>query len=75
MLTYDGHFDEYIIAEKAKEYIPFYTAAPSMQGKEQCLVPYKKASTGKINYIVFTWLAGQWVYTDIKKKNKSTPDK
>ena len=68
MLTYDGPFDEYKLAEKAKEYIPLYTDAPSMQGKDECLVPYKKASTGKINYVVFTWLAGQWVYTDIRKK-------
>jgi len=68
MLTYDGPFDEFSLAEKAKEYIELYTSAPSMQGKEECLIPYRKASTGKVNYVVFTWLAGQWVYTDIRKK-------
>ena len=68
MLTYDGPFNEYELAEKAKEYIPLYTSSPSMKDKEECQIPYRKASTGKVNYVVFTWLASQWVYTDIRKK-------
>ena len=68
MLTYDGPFDEYALAEKAKEYIPLYSSAPGMKDKEECYIPFRKASTGKVNFIVFTWLVGQWVYTDIRKK-------
>jgi hypothetical protein len=73
MLTRGGPFDEYELAEKAKEYIPLYTTAPSMKNIEECFIPYREASTGKVNYVVFTWLAGQWVYTDIRKKNKKPP--
>ena len=62
MLTRDGSFDEEELADAAKNYLPLYGKAE----REECRVPYKEASTGAVNYIVFIWLAGQWVFVDRK---------
>ena len=63
MLTRSGPFDEYKLAEAARFYLPLYGAVE----KEIADVPYKDLDEKKVNKVRFTWLAGQWVFTDIIK--------
>ena len=60
MLTYLGKYNEKQIAEAAKAYLPLY----GKQENEVCKVPFKKQG-GKVRYVQFTWLAQNWVFTDI----------
>lgn len=62
MLTRLGQFDEEDLVDAAKFYLPLYGKFE----KEVCKVPFKDLDESTIRYVVFTWLANQWVFTDIQ---------
>jgi hypothetical protein len=63
MLTRSGEFKEDELAEAAKRYLPHY----GKKENEVCDIPYREMSTGKVNFVRFTWLNEQWIFTDLVK--------
>jgi hypothetical protein len=67
MLTRSGTFNEEELIEAIKNgpYLPLY----GMFEKQECQVPYREMDEGKmiVKYVVFTWLAGQWIATEVKR--------
>lgn len=64
MLHRSGPFDEDALIDALKEYLPQY----GKKEKEICKIPYRDVDKGKVMYAVFTWLAQQWVFTDVVEK-------
>lgn len=62
MLTYHGKFDEQEVADAARLYLPLY----GVKEREMAEVPFKNGDTGEKRFIQFMWLAGQWVFVDVK---------
>lgn len=60
MLTFQGRFNEWEVAESAKDYIKWYLKA----GDQVCYVPYMDGNEGKKKFIKFALLNDQWVYID-----------
>jgi RNA polymerase-interacting CarD/CdnL/TRCF family regulator len=61
MLTLIGDIDEEQLVEEAKKYLPLY----GKEEKEECRVPFKDANQRKVRFVIFLWLAKQWVFTEI----------
>jgi len=66
MLTrYGQEFNEEELRDAAKEYIPLY----GRKIKGVCTVPFKDMEQGgKVFYLKFQWMAGNWVFLDILDK-------
>ena len=61
-LGQEGKFSEEDLAEAAKKYLPLY----GRHEKDECKVPWKYESEDEVHYVVFCWMAGQWIFVDIK---------
>jgi hypothetical protein len=62
MLHYYGDRLAMELGQAAKSYIQWYSKA----GQDTCKVPFKDLQRGgKVRYVKFEQLAGQWVYTDL----------
>jgi hypothetical protein len=61
MLHRDEDFQEWQLAEAAKEYIPLYLRNPE---DRVCYVEYRDVPTNSIKHVKFVYLNDQWVYAD-----------
>lgn len=61
MLHRDEDFEEWELAEAAKEYIPMYLRKPD---DKVCYVPYKDVPSGEVKHVKFVFINDQWVYAD-----------
>ncbi len=58
MLHRSADFEEWQLADYARQYIPLYKRG------QVCFVPYIDDPTGEKKFVKFVWLNEQWVYVD-----------
>lgn len=65
MLTRTGDIHLPELIEAAKPYLKLYGVGKVE--RQECRVPFKDLDKGKKMYMVFLWLANQWVFTEVTK--------